>query len=587
MKKLSAFILALAMVLSGCGDTGTGRTTELDKISGFDVSIEAAYDYAGEFNEGFAKVGNLNSDGAMKFFFIDTKGQPISGEYDYAADFSDGMAVVANSNSNGGYTYGYINTKGEEQIPLQFTMNGDNSKCYSFYNGYAVVEEFTDKYTGFNAAVTYLIDKNGNQVGDIIEAEDYGYGGGYGYDDPRVLTLEPVFSNSDRFIGFSNVQYARVNNKFPIKFYDPLKKETVEVNEKLEIVSSSKGYVENSFGDLNYINYGYLEEDGSYSLVDKENNTVAENIDYAYMTKGGHIYADINNSINLYSADGQQIFADCKTINEWQKGYIIEAAEGHFKVVNYDMETLWETDGDRLYQQSGYGYFEDGRYVQHYDPLFRLAVDDGYEYLSAETGEVVIPFEKGTNVYNLNDKYYAINDGDYSVNDPEEPSRLINIETGEIFTMEGMYRISRNGSCVMYYTERGSYDSVRAELTEVDGVPVLKEITTDNAEQPDNEPYVMSKNDISSICGIEGEQAPVTLKKGEETVGDFTATSLILKNIHKEGLTVDWNIRRATDVRIVNLEGETLTDTYENMGRFSENHISYQTGGKWGYLKAK
>ncbi len=587
MKKIIAMIVGLSLLMVGCGGNGTGRTTELDKITGFDVAVEAAYDYAGEFNEGFAKVGNLTGDGVTKYFFIDTDGQVISGEYDYAADFSDGMAMVGNSDGNGGYIYGYINTKGEEQIPLQFDLDGYDSKCHSFYNGYAVVEEFTSKYTQFDAAVTYLIDKNGNKVGDFIQAEEYGMGGGYGFDDPRVLTLEPIFSNYDKFIGTSNIQYARVNNKFPIKFFDPVKKQTVELNEKLEIISQTDGYVENTFGDVKYVNYGYLNEWGKYSLVDKNNNVIIENAEYAYQTRGGHICAGKSDSVNLYTTDGRLISGDNKSLSEWENGYIIESTEGHFTVVNHNMETLWEVQGNGLYQQSGYGYYQDGKYVQHYDPLFQLAVDGGHEYLSAETGEVIIPFEKGTNVSNLNDKYYAVNDGDYSVSDPEECARLINIETGEVYPMEGMYRITWTGSSIMYYTENGSYHSARAELVEVDGIPVLKEITADTTEQPNNEPYVMSQNDISAIYGVEGEQTPVTLKKGEETIGDFAATSLILKNIHKEGLTVDWNLRRTKDIRIVNLEGEALTDTYENMGRFSENYISYQTGGKWGYLKAK
>jgi hypothetical protein len=76
--------------------------------------VEAKYDFANTFNEGFATV-KLNG----KATFINKKGnQIIAPIYDEIAEFDNGLAVVSNNKK-----YGIINSQGREIIKVESDNN--------------------------------------------------------------------------------------------------------------------------------------------------------------------------------------------------------------------------------------------------------------------------------------------------------------------------------------------------------------------------------------------------------------------------------------------------------------------------------
>ncbi len=596
-KRALAFILSIALIFTaGCSSESGGGAGTSEKITGFDTAVEAAYDYAGEFYEGFAKVGRLNADGNMKYFFINTKGEVISAEYDYADDFSDGMAVVANMQTvdyNDIYTYGYINTKGEEAIPLQFKLQGE-SKCYSFYNGYAVVEEVGDEHSYGNVgygALTYLIDKHGNKVDNTVEIHEIGYGG-YGMEDPRVLSLETTYSNYDRYIGWSDLQYARIYNKFPVAIYDPVQKKTIEIDKDLKAVGESDGKLLNNWDKVTFVDYNYLNDEGNKVLLDDKGNVLTDDVYWAYEISDGVILAD-GDLDSLYTTDGEMLVEDCESITSRENGFILEIVKGEFIVVDKTMETLWQTNAEALTQEKPFGYWdeESGRYKQMYSPLMSKRVyfgdNDGCQYLSPESGRLIIDYDQSKRPVLASKDFYALNDAVYGANDPQQCVELVDVKTGARYVMDGIYNMNMySKDTVSYSTTADNYgERTIAKLVSNSGVPMLEPVEN-NEVNDENSPYELAKDNTYSIWGIEGENGPVTLKKGDETIGQYTATSLIYNGIRKEGATYDYNKWEVTDIYIVNEAGEKISETYEDMGRINESYISFKQGGKWGYLKA-
>ena len=126
--------------------------------------IPFAFDMAGEFSEGLARVAVLPPDGRNvmnegKWGFIDKSGREVVPPiYSFATDFSEGLAAVSVGGESLGYggKWGFIDASGREVIPLIY------DGVLSFSEGFARVT--LDEKWG-------LLDKNGN----VVVPLEYGY----------------------------------------------------------------------------------------------------------------------------------------------------------------------------------------------------------------------------------------------------------------------------------------------------------------------------------------------------------------------------------------------------------------------------
>jgi hypothetical protein len=143
MKKI-LYLLIVLLVLCGC-DKGDPNTNGIDKPSNnnvTDVMIDAQYDYAGEFSEGYAVVGRTFDD-KMKYNFVNKDNTLLLNEWvDMAFSFSEGLVVVGIFSENHSnfenvlYEYHYIDTNGDIAID-EMWLGNEEFHPNPFYKGYA------------------------------------------------------------------------------------------------------------------------------------------------------------------------------------------------------------------------------------------------------------------------------------------------------------------------------------------------------------------------------------------------------------------------------------------------------------------
>ena len=119
------------------------------------IKIPCKYDYAYNFRDGVACVGNDN-----KYGYIDKNGRTVipmiyDDSYIIGHFCNDGLILVAKRNNLGFFEYGYLDKTGRTVIPCKYSDASD------FSEGVAFVEElssdFSSKWTGF-------IDTKGNKL---------------------------------------------------------------------------------------------------------------------------------------------------------------------------------------------------------------------------------------------------------------------------------------------------------------------------------------------------------------------------------------------------------------------------------------
>ena len=115
--------------------------------------IPLIYDYAGTFNNGYARVG-INGNYYVRYGFIDNHGKcVVECKYFDAGTMVNGRAYVARI-IKGKPTYGFVDVHGEEVVPLKY-------RSAEPYDGnYALVSAFSDD----GVCPYYYIDKLGNSV---------------------------------------------------------------------------------------------------------------------------------------------------------------------------------------------------------------------------------------------------------------------------------------------------------------------------------------------------------------------------------------------------------------------------------------
>ena len=115
--------------------------------------INPIYDYALDFNEGFAAVATTNIHDEIKWGYIDKSGKIVidfqfNNVFDFPGSFNEGLASV----SSDGLNWGYINKEGKYEIQPQFESYISAS---AFINGLSLI---------FMGGKFGYIDKKGNIV---------------------------------------------------------------------------------------------------------------------------------------------------------------------------------------------------------------------------------------------------------------------------------------------------------------------------------------------------------------------------------------------------------------------------------------
>lgn len=114
-----------------------------------EIVIQPIYKSAWAFHEGYARVEQFGQQGQ----FIDKTGIPLKGEeWSAADDFSNGFAKVSV-----GSVFGYINASGEIAVQPIYTRG------YNFTNGLCVVE-FQDKLGVINSNGTEIVKPTYDQI---------------------------------------------------------------------------------------------------------------------------------------------------------------------------------------------------------------------------------------------------------------------------------------------------------------------------------------------------------------------------------------------------------------------------------------
>ncbi|HEX6189158.1 MAG TPA: WG repeat-containing protein [Pyrinomonadaceae bacterium] len=208
MKALTGFATLLSWLLIPClvlichaQDKGIFLIQQDEKFGYIDRNgrtiIRPAFDAAGKFHEGLAKVRT-----ASKWGYIDKTGQVvISPQFESADDFAEGLAAARTEGK-----FGYIDSQG------RFIIKAEYEEAWPFSEGFALVKK-AGSYGYINKSGEVVIPFRFEGAGDFVE----GLGlvqlnGKYGYvDKTGKMVIEPQF---DWAGGFSEgLARVVVNNK--------------------------------------------------------------------------------------------------------------------------------------------------------------------------------------------------------------------------------------------------------------------------------------------------------------------------------------------------------------------------------------
>ncbi len=600
-------------------------------ITAMEEVIAAQFDYAAPFHEGYACVGYRQTDGTMKYGFINTEGTLISGLYDYAGQFSEGLAAVGNrvdvSGSDAWYSwnetyyFGYINTEGQEVIPLRYLCSSEVIGARPFYQGLAEVCWYSDREY---QCATNLVDVNGNHVlpEDIIFDGVLGHGGGMP-EDPRPLTLlHRKHKSYDSYYSYWNpVQNLRCDGKetFSARYYNGT--DTCTMNEKFEITGVIEGfYIELSGTDGMYMifedgrtEFGQGYGIGEGTVYNAAGDPIISNILTCDVLNGQYLYVGrelppddsglnrIGYVYTLYDMTGQEVAFPGQSISAMEDGYIVyDNIEGSqskaYRVLDLEMNEIFSAVANNLYRVTETLY-KNGSYETVSLPIYECSVYDETtsryhtEFLNME-GQQIIPYEAGMEQYQVDALYLAsifnnqLRVYSFSGNVVAEFSGVDRFYRAYFEDVEEYgYQTSSQDGNVFYLAEATAESLVLTEVTAYQH-PMYGNYTL---TPPDGGEVMIRSNLGSALYGNELDwEQPLTLKQGEKTVTTAPGLSLISNHLYKQADTIIWNADRfvydVSDIRVCAADGSWSSETYEDMGYLSENFISFCENGKWGYL---
>lgn len=586
MKKI-LYLLIVLLVLCGC-DKGDPNTNGIDKPSNnnvTDVMIDAQYDYAGEFSEGYAVVGRTFDD-KMKYNFVNKDNTLLLNEWvDMAFSFSEGLAVVGTYSENHSnfenvlYEYHYIDTNGDIAID-EMWLGNEEFHPNPFYKGYAEVD-FVDPYIYdsvylLDTLASNVIDKNGHYLFDFNTYVEFGYGyGPYGSNYNRVIDSKWEYTSED---------------------YAPYH-------------AWMSAYVANEKDNVLLMDVSYDKA----SMVDAKGNVVKEFDSYAYKMYGQDLVLVQNgNNYDLYNNDGQFLIGGYLSYESGLDKQVIAVtgddwSDCRYVILNEDMSPLNHVP----YQ-----------FISVSDDYYLAKTDDGSIYKLDVNGNILVEqmpkynFDSMYTVYSwidgfgshtnfisastfYNDKFInclfnhnldlLVEDFDYIVPINDDIVGICFDGKIEFIDTEGNVLNELNDIHSLEYDGNYLIDSNYAETVEITHYSLNidgKNITVNKVVEAKN---TIATNDNSYIKGINNDDMlsyELYDIKGE-LIDSAQAISLLNDGIYfkAENVTYDANEYTYTIKDIVLCNGSGyISDAYEDLGLISENILAFKKDGKWGYL---
>lgn len=134
----------------------------------FEITIEPKFSYASSFNEGYAGVGKF-IDNALKYSYINTEGTLLTNTYlwDFVDDFNNSYAKVGTLNTSGALKYNYITFNNNNITYLASdgtTIEADYAS--SFNNNVAFIAEYKKYEQDLSQVYKWfeIIDVNGQKA---------------------------------------------------------------------------------------------------------------------------------------------------------------------------------------------------------------------------------------------------------------------------------------------------------------------------------------------------------------------------------------------------------------------------------------
>lgn len=587
MKKI-IYLLIILLVLCACdkGGVDTNNNNNPPKDNLIDVMIEARYDYADEFSEGYAVVGRIFED-KMKYNFIDKNNQLLLDEWvDMAFSFSDGLAVVGTYSENHSnfenvlYEYRYIDTNGDIAID-EMWLGNEEFHPNPFYKGYAEVD-FVDPYIYdsvylLDALASNVIDKNGHYLFDFNTFIETG---------------------GNDYITFNGNYNRVIESKWEYTMNDYAPYHVWMAN-----------YVKGDKANVLLMNDSYDKT----SIVDAKGNVVKDFDSFAYkMYNQDLVIVQNGNYYDLYNDDGLFLVGGYLGYESGLDKQIIATvgddwSDCRYIILNEDMSPL---------NHVPYQFISVG------DDYYLAKTDDGSLYKFDVNGNVLVEqipeydynlmhtiynmskgYERNTNFISaslysndfsknciLNDDLeLLIEDFDYIVPISDEiigvcisdVIKFIDTQGNVLNELEDIHSIVYDG----YYLYDYNYSEIE-EVTyynlDIDG----KNITIDKIDEFDG--VVIAENQNSLIKGVDNSDKPHALYDINGNLID-TAQAISLLNdglyFKSSNVVFDENeyIYVIKDMVVCDVTG-IISEIYEELGSISENILAYKKDGKWGYL---
>lgn len=618
------------------GETGGKATEETDEtgeketagekeeskplVTGMHKALEARYDAAQPYSEGYAVVGQDNN-GVMKYNYIDLEGNYLLDEWvDAAYPFSDGMACVGYETQpdedaymgDRCYLYGYIDTTGQLVIPAEYLgTETDHPLC--FYNGYAEVQYYVLQQQEYysNYSLYYnVIDKQNHPLYDfdVSPSDNWGYGSGPDY---RILTLNWDLSPWRNLYFYSPWMVSLVEGKAPEEMILTDGVRSYLIGADNSVISSTDGNAE-KVNDRYYCVRMTDQETGQYQdyITDEKFNIIQEGYYYVYpgweelpyliketpVSGEFYHYADYQVcDMELQPLTG--VFSRFAPISKDHK-IIVKSETDGWQLLDADLQVISNLEGD-------------------FDWMTSLEKYDGQQYWlegvrNTENGDGVVTSTTVT-LLDKNGKFLREATGTTGAFTVLSDELLLMVSEGKQPTLidaEGK-DVKELPYSAIYYAGEGSEDntyilytygennvSLYFELVKTSSGWELQELGDSfsiDGYYSGYEDGVLAENEESRILGTyawstSGSTDPVSLEDAEGNVLDEQAAlSLVEDGLYLVGTRFEYNENNWTDeahdMYLQNVEKSMEGTVYDKLGQLSEGRMAFLENGKWGYLE--
>lgn len=595
MRKVLSFGLVFLLCFSGCASQPKS-SREITKITGMNVVIAPQFDAAGPFIDGRAWVGEKESGGTMKYYFIDEAGKAVSQKYDFVMNFNEGFAVVGLKDNSleapATHRFGYIDREGKEAIPLIYPGN-EAWHCLSFYQGYAVTLSLAKSE---ERAVVGMIDTAGKPLADAEESIPTDWVRKVST-DPRLLDLTYQLDLENDVIGWSTLQKARAGElEFPVTLYNG--EQTAWFDEELNCLLKIEGYGIRDEATKRILQILNLRDPDRQSakLLNFEGQEIAGGFISLALGPQDQLIGSWKDPESgeivqsLINPQGEAYGEKAIWIMGYSEGYILQKEPRLYVLTDWQFQPVAEVEADSL-----------GVYVKEINqgrPIYQpfLSKETFSSTKQGETtwtqevlnkqGEAILPPLENSVTWPVEEKWLVRAEGGGT-----QTPRLVlyDLEGNPMKVLEGAvnFTVDYAGGEVFYrYVIGEENHAFKLEADEQGGLVFIEwegNEQTPTLSRPDETERILRENQDSSLLGISDGATPVKLTVGGQTLAEAPGLSLIEKNVFKQAQTVDRQRLQAKEMTLRTSDGRWESEVCEAIGLLSENKLAFCQDQKWGY----